>query len=164
MPDDLFASENLSAEWINWGNYEFAPATISKIEYPDTFAGYAFTGVMIDNKFVIAPVEFKVGEIDPRDNNNLLKKNGVTHCTVTKIVVGIAPTINENIAYLQLESENPRWTYRSWPIACSTPEMVREELLGTHEKVDILIVDSLESVDYETQNHIFFTTSNKSNS
>lgn len=146
----------LSEEWINWGHYEFAPSEVSEIAYPEVYTGYAFTGIIQEGKFVIVPLEFTVGQVDPRDSNPIVVDNNISPCTISKIVVGIAPLTGSSVAYLQLDSDNPRFFYRSWPVVCSDPETMKEELLGTHVEVDILILESLDQIDYETTPHHVF--------
>lgn len=148
--------DELEAEWISWGNYEFAPAEEAEISYPETYTGYAFTGVRnLDNQFVIVKLTFNVGQDDPRDDNPHVLGLELPRYQISKIVAADAPLTGKNMAYLQLVSEGSRWNYRSWPVVCGDPETLREELLGTHSEAEIFIAESFEDIDWESGSHIF---------
>ena len=149
--------DELEPEWISWGNYEFAPAEATEITYPDTYTGYAFTGLRdLNGNFVIAKLTFTVGETDPRDINPCVTGQNLPQYQITKIVAADAPLTGKNMAYLQLVSEGSRWTYRSWPVVCNDPETLKEELLGTHSEAEIVIVESFTDIDWDAGVHIFW--------
>ena len=144
------------AGWVSWGKYEFAHAENIEISQPDSFEGFVFSGVINNGRYIICPIKFSLGNIDPRDVNPICAKLGWEPSTVSAIHVGT--TLNHDSAYLQIEIPDGqrRFNYRAWPFVSSSPEVVLEQIIGSSGPSEMEIIDFAEIEWDKVQTHVWF--------
>ena len=156
MTED-FMSETLPAHFTHWAPFAFAHPEEISVEHPESITGYAFTGLIrstpLGPRFLVAPYEFHLQQIDPRDKNPIAPPE--KQSTITRISAATRANATE-VAFLQLESQ-PRFYTSAWMVVASSPEWIAEQLRSVHgNDLQIEIVDSQEIDWEETYQHIWF--------
>lgn len=152
-----FMADTLPDNFSFWGPYALAHPESMQITNPDTYSGYAFTGLIRTTpagpRFLVAAYEFSCGEIDPRDINPIAPES--MQATVTRISCAERPC-GTQVAFLQLESTS-RFYHQPWMVVASTPEWIQEQLRGIHgDTIKIEILDATDIDWTESFQHPWF--------